>query len=392
MLILTSHRMDHDTSQSSGRPIRVMHLLHTVAYGGVETVILNWIRDMDQSSFRVDLACFANPGATEQPFLDAAKEYGHTPPTIPWNRRKPIFKASRAVAQMVRDHQIDILHTHNTYADCVGAVVRRMTGVKTLTTLYVLADLGWKRNLLRSINLRAIRSFDAITAHCQETYDHAIRLGIPANRMRTLISGFKGAPVDLPADERSQSRISQGISDETVLLAYLARFYPEKAHSRLLRTFYRIHERAPQTHLWLVGVGPLEDEIRRECTELGLDDAVTFKGFSDDLPRLISEIDIQVHPSDMEGIPLALCSGLAAGAPLVCTDVGGVAEVIKNERTGLLVQHGDDEAFIQAVMRLIDDTDLRTKLGNGARAFIRDEFSLEKAVADLEQTYRDMLA
>jgi len=374
-------------------PIRITHLLHTVAYGGVETVVLNWLDRLDPARFETDLVCFENPGGggSEAPFINAARRRGFSVETIPWSRRKPIFSAARALEGHVRERNTDILHTHNTYADCVGALVKRRTGIKALTTLYVWADLGWKRNFLQQINRFAIRNFERVTAHCAETYRRSLERGIPAWKLKTLICGFEPARADISPKERSRTRRAMGIADDTILLTYVARFYPEKAHGRLLRNFERIHRRAPRTHLWLVGVGPLEEALRRLCTAMGLDDAVSFMGFFDDLPEKIELVDIQVHPSDMEGVALAICTGMAAGRPLVCTAVGGVPEVIHHGETGLLVPHGDDDAFIDEVSRLVEDEGARNALGSGARRFIENDYSLDKAVRDVEETYLEMM-
>lgn len=382
-----------DPASTSARPVRVMHLLHTVAYGGVETNILNWLRRLDRTRFQAFLVVFENPGGggSERPFVEMAERFGFSVATVPWSRRKPIFAAARALEKLVLENDIDILHTHNTYADCVGAIVKRRTGIRAVTTLYVWADLGWKRNLLQRINRFAIRDFDRITAHCEETHRRSLDLGIPPEKLDTLICGFEPVPVDVSPEARRASRRAMGVEDGHVLLAYVARFYPEKAHDRLLGNFARIHERAPHARLWMVGVGPLEDRLRRRCAELGLDRVVQFMGFFDDLPRKLQLVDIQVHPSDMEGVALAICTGMAVGLPLVCTAVGGVPEVIHDGTTGRLVPHGDDDAFVETVLELVEDESTRAALGHGARRFIENDYSLDKAVRDVERTYLEMM-
>jgi len=369
------------------RRIRVVELLHTIAYGGVETALLNWIRGLDPREFEVHLVCFANADGSERPFVDAARRLGIEVSTIPWSRRKPLVKASRRLAAMLRAWDADILHTHNTYADCVGAIVRHMVDVKTITTLYVWGDFGWKRNLLQRINALAIRRFDLVTAHCEDTQRRTLELGF--RDVPLLICGFESNRVELPADERSRRRRALGVADDEVLLANIARFYPEKAQDHLLRIFARVLEKQPRARLWMVGTGPLEHDLRELTRELGLEQAVQFVGFVEDLPSLLALIDIQVHPSHMEGVPLAICSGMAAGLPLVASDVGGLKEVISSGRTGVLVAPGDDERFAEEVVLLIEDPERARALGERARRFIEDDYSLARAVAALADTYRE---
>jgi glycosyltransferase involved in cell wall biosynthesis len=369
----------------------VVHLIHTMAYGGVETAVINWVRKIDRARFDVRLVCFANPGGTETPFVEAAAKAGITVSKIPWSRRKPLFKASRALARLLRECGADILHTHNCYADCVGALAARMAPVKTITTLYVWADLDWKRNLIQRINQFAIRFYDQITAHCEDTFRRSVERGIRAERLKTLICGFETQRVELTAAERSRRRRELGVEDDQVLLANIARLYPEKAQDSLLRTFKTILQECPRARLWVVGVGPLEARLRALCTELGLDSAVTFVGFVEDLPSLLPLVDIQVHPAHIEGVPLAICSGMAAGLPIVASEVGGLPEILDHGRCGVLIPPGDERQFARAVLGLIERGQEARDFGAAARHFIENDYSLTAAVKRVEQTYDEVL-
>ncbi|MDX1655579.1 MAG: glycosyltransferase [Candidatus Competibacteraceae bacterium] len=375
------------------RPIRVLHLIHTMAYGGVETALINWLARIDRRQFEIHLVCFANPGATERPFVEAAAR-AEVPVVarLPWHRGKPVIRAARRLKELIQQWDIDVLHTHNCYADCVGAVTRWLTPVRTITTLYVWSDLGWKRNLIQWVNRVAIRSYDLISAHCDETYDKTLAMGFPRERLRTLFCGFEMQTVELDPEQRRRRRREAGIADDQILLANIARLYPEKAQDVLLRCFKRIHQAHPEVRLWILGVGPLEQQLRDYCHRLGLDELVTFTGFVDDLPALLPLLDIQLHPTWIEGVPLSICSGMAAGLPIVANDVGGIPEVLRHDRSALLVPPGDEAGFVAAVNRLIDNPEQSRRLGQAARHFIENDYSLNTAVARVEQTYREVLA
>jgi len=371
--------------------ICVMHLIHTMAYGGVETVVINWLRKIDRDRFDIHLVCFDNPDDSEEPFVEAARNAGLTVSKIPWGRRKPLLKAARALAAMVREHGVDILHAHNWYADFIVALTARLVPVKTITTLYVWHDYDWKRNILQAIDQRVIRAFDRITAHCDDTRRKTIERGIAPQDVDTLICGFETHRVELDSEERAHRRREQGVGDDDIVLLNIARLYPEKAHDGLLRSFKLIHERCPRAQLWIAGVGPLEDEVKALCTELGLDDSVRFLGFVKDLPSLLALADIQVHPAHIEGVPLAVCEGMAAGLPIVVSEVGGLPEVVDYGRTGILVKAGDETGFAEAVLNLIEHPEKGREIGAAARQFMENDYSLATAVHRVEDTYRDMM-
>lgn len=379
-------------SEGSGPPIRVLHLLHTIAYGGVETSVINWLRTFDPRRVEVHLVCFADPDGTERPFVRAAEAAGlRLTATVPWRRSKPVFAAARHLAALVRKHRIDIVHSHNCYADVVARIARFLVRVRLVTTLYVWGDFGWRRNLIQWLNQIAIRRFDVISAHCEIAVEQTVARGFARERVRLLISGFASNHRPISPTERQRRRQERGVAEHEVVLANVARFYPEKAHDALLRSFRMIHDRRPETRLWILGVGPLEAEVRRQCTALGLDDCVSFLGFVEDLPAILALVDLQVHPSHMEGVALSICSGMAAGLPIVASNVGGLPEVLKQGHTGLLVPPGDEAGFAEAVIGLVEQADRARRLGAAARKFIEEDYSLARAARAVERTYQEVM-
>ena len=379
-----------DSTSAAGR-IRVLHLIHTMAYGGVETAVLNWIRSLDRTRFEVHLVCFANPGNTEAPFVEAAARLGIPVDKITWHRGKPLLRAARTLARMLRDRHIDILHAHNWYADFVALLAARMAPVKTITTLYVWFNYDWKRNLIQRLDQIALRFFDRISAHCESTRIETIRRGIPPERVQTLICGFETHRVELSVDERARRRAAAGAAPDDIVLVNVARFYPEKAHVFLLESFSMLLKQLPQARLWIAGVGPLEAEVRATAERLGVAARVTFLGFVTALPELLALADLQVHPAHIEGVPLAICEGMAAGLPIVASAVGGLPEVLADGRNGVLVEGLDPAAFVAAILRVARNPEWAAGLGRQARHFIENDYSLATAVTRVEHTYLDML-
>ena len=117
-----------------------------MAHGGVETILVNWMKELRGSRIDVRLVCFTNPDGSEQPFLDACAREGIAVATIPWSRRKPVFKAARALGRILDEHRAEILHTHNTYADLVALACKPRRQLALVSSVYVWSDFGWKRN------------------------------------------------------------------------------------------------------------------------------------------------------------------------------------------------------------------------------------------------------
>lgn len=373
------------------RPVRVAHLIHTMAYGGVETALINWLRTFERSKVDAHLFCFASPGGGERPFVEAAARAGLDVHTVAWSRRKPVLRAARQLAESLRGCRIDLLHCHNTYANLVGLAAARMAPVRTLTTVYVWSGYGVKRRLLQWIDAQLLSRFDQVTAHCETALQATVARGIPADQISLLTCGFADRVAHLDRAERDAARAAMGVAPGETVLIKVARFWPEKRHDVLLRAFQSLLRRTSDIQLWIPGVGPEESRVRALAAELGVADRCRFLGFRTDLPELLAMADLQVHTSDEEGVPLAILSGMAAGKPIVSTRAGGISEVVRDGQSGVLTPVGQPEPFAEAVYALIRDVGRQHALGRAAQRFIDTEYSLSAATARVERLYAEVV-
>ena len=377
-----------------GERIRVLHVIHSVCHGGIESVLINWVRHMDRSKFDVHVASLTGDRGLDAAFRKAAKSYGIDPVLeIPWNRRKPFFKAASRIAELVREHDIQIVHTHAYYGDVLGALVKRYAKVKSVATVYVWEKYELHRQIMQAMDWVALHFVDKVTAHCEETRRRTVRAGFSKKDVELLIAGFPNEAPLPPAEERARLRREAGIADDEILLVNVARISPEKAHDQLLRSFQIVHQRHPKSRLWIsgVGFGTLPQELIALRDSLGLKDSVDFVGYRPNLWPMLHAADLMVHPSHAEGVPIALLYGMSAALPIVVSDVGGVYEVIRQDETGVRVPENDVEGFANAVCTLIEDPCRRSRLGSAARRLVTTEYSIETACRNLGCLYQEVL-
>jgi glycosyltransferase involved in cell wall biosynthesis len=142
--------------------------------------------------------------------------------------------------------------------------------------------------------------------------------------------------------------------------------------------------------LVLVGLGPLEGELRALARDLGIAERVVFAGSRDDVFALLPALDVFALSSRFEGLPIALLEAMASGVAPVATRVGGIPEVINDGRDGVLVDPGDPTGLAAALTRVLGDDDERARIGACARARAGD-FDLVHAVRRAEEIYRQAL-
>lgn len=389
---LTAPRLER--SEAPSRKISVLHLIHSVCHGGIESALINWVRYFDRSYLNVHVACLVEDRGREAAFLAAAERAGFPVLPVAWTRNKPFLKAARAVAGLVSDLGVDVVHTHSYYGDVIGVLAKMYTPVKTVATVYVWGKYELHRQLMQAMDWTALHFADKVTAHCDRTYETTVRLGFRRRSVAKLITGFPVHEFSPPsAQQRLELRRSMGVQNNEILMLNVARIHPEKAHDQLLQSFRLVHDRHPNTKLWISGIGwkHLEDKLLEQRSALALEKSVEFIGFRQDLWPLLSAADLMTHPSHVEGVPIAILYGMSAGLPIVISDVGGVREVIKPEWTGLLVPENDVGGFAETIVRVIRDRELAQQLGKSARQFVMTEYSIQTAVAQVTDTYREVL-
>ena len=229
----------------------------------------------------------------------------------------------------------------------------------------------WNRWLLRHTGATAAVS-EASRADLITTY------GLDPERVEVVRRGIR---TDL-AHERSAGRVAlaaAGVPATAPVVLHVGSFSEEKNHEGLLRIVERVRREVPDVHLALVGDGPLRPSIEAKAPS-----HVHVLGVRDDVRRLMAGADVFLLPSLTEGIPGVLLEAGAERLPAVAYDVGGVREAVEDGSTGYVIAKGDEAAAAAAVCRLVQDEDLRRKIGNAARTFVCAHYDLERSADGFE--------
>jgi glycosyltransferase involved in cell wall biosynthesis len=183
-----------------------------------------------------------------------------------------------------------------------------------------------------------------------------------------------------------RTRTELGLGGDAIVAITVANFRKDKDYPNLLRAAQLALDEIPRLHLLVVGQGPLRDEVHDLHAELGLDGRVHLLGLRDDVPALLDAADIFVLGSAHEGLPVAIMEAMAAGLPIVATDVGGVAEAVPAGVCGLIVPPRSPHALAQAIITLAEDPALRHRMSASARER-SSLFDITVAVARQEEVY-----
>ena len=171
----------------------------------------------------------------------------------------------------------------------------------------------------------------------------------------------------------------------------IASLTPKKDHGTFLEAARLITKDAPEIRFRIVGEGALRDELADRVTSMGLAGVVELTGVRDDIGALLAEIDVSVLTSLKEGCSNVVLESMAAGCPLVVTDIGGNSELVEDGVTGYLVPPGDAEGIARRVLELLRDPGLRREMGEAGRARVRSRFTAGRMVDDTVAFYLSVL-
>jgi glycosyltransferase involved in cell wall biosynthesis len=299
----------------------------------------------------------------------------------PW-RWGPLLRRLRSV---------DVLHTHQFGSNCWGTVLGTLARVPVI----VAHEQTWSyrggaiRKLLDGYVIG--RLADRFVAVSELDRDRMVQMEkVPAHKVPVI----RNAIVPRPPTGRDV-RAELGIAAGTPVLVVLARLHPQKALRVMIDALARVCAVRPDATLLIAG-GPLEgnpeaDRLREQAERLGLGGAVRLLGRRDDVPDVLAAADIGVMSSRYEGTPLAVLDYMEAGLPVVATDVGGVAELVQHDRTGVLVPPGDPAALADALLGLLGDPAERRRLGEAGRARRREEFDYDRTLQRFADLYLELL-
>jgi glycosyltransferase involved in cell wall biosynthesis len=189
---------------------------------------------------------------------------------------------------------------------------------------------------------------------------------------------------------RADVRAELGAGANDVVVGTVANYRPQKAYPDLLRAARRVLDEDPRVLFVAVGQGPLENEMKRVHVQLGLGDRFLHLGQRDDVPRLLSGWDVFTLASHYEGFPVSVMEALAAGLPMVVTDVGGIHGTVIDGVHGRVVAPGHPDALADALLEVVRDANARSRMGD-ASYLLGQRFDIRGAVQRIERTYLQLL-
>lgn len=371
------------------RAIRVAFCVDSMeSSGGTELNAVRTAEAIDPSRVALTVFAMRPDGPMRERYAAAGVRVIGTPPVRTLVAPTTARQAWR-LARILREHGIDVVHTHDVYTNWFVGVAARLAGRPLLTSK---RWVGGRRGhlLLNRIAYRMSHRVLANSVAVARTL--VVDDGVARERVAVVPNFVEDAAfADLSDADRRAVRDAWGFPSGSPVVGCVARLRPEKGQAVLLRAAARLIERFPTMVVALVGDGPEETRLRALATELGIAGRVCFAGHRPNRPNPHQLFDVSVLASDHEGFPNTVVEAMAAGRPVLASDVGGIPDAVDHGVTGLLTRPGDSAAVADALARLLGDPAEAGRMGSAGRATAWARFRTTTVIDRLTEVYTSLL-
>jgi glycosyltransferase involved in cell wall biosynthesis len=361
-------------------PRTVCHLIASNFFGGPERQIVEHCRRLDPSRWRGVIGSFRENRSRVEIIEEAESRGVETFLIDTRSQFSPL--AILQIRQKLERYDASVLVTHGYKSNLLGYLAGRGSRVPQIPFVRGYTAEDWRIRVYENVDRWILRRFQRIFCVSEGTRDVLGAYGLNRERCAVVHNAIDPEPGGRasPCDLREV-----GVPDDARSLLAVGRLSPEKGHRFLVAAMQ--DPRLGGVHLVLLGDGKEGESLRKQAAELGVAPRVHFLGFQKDVLGHMAAVDLVVNPSLTEGLPNVVLEAFAVGVAVVATDVGGVAELVKPNRTGWLVPAGDPTALAQAIHEALTAPDQTRKLGEHGQALIREHFSFGGQAQRLMKLY-----
>lgn len=367
--------------------INVLQFITPTGFYGAERWILALNNNLDPEKVRSDLVVTTENG--RQPEIIKHFNVGECQAfEIEMNARFSL-SAIRSLVKVIKQREIDIIHTHGYKSDILGLIAARIAGIKSVSTPHGFGEpTDLKLKVFNRLGKFAVRYCDAVAPLSEKLVDEIKAAGVADKKIY-----FIRNAVDLK--EVEQFRVKKKTQSEPgrkVRIGYIGQMIPRKKIDHILNIYNKIWLDNNNIELHLLGDGESRIEMEQLAAALPSAESIHFLGFRNDRLELLSQFDLFVMTSSDEGIPRCLMEAIAMGVPVAAYNIPGIDQLVKHEDTGLLAQYGDQDTLGNYWKKLLTDDIYASDLASNGRAFINEMYSGQRMANEYTSLFQSLLS
>lgn len=359
----------------SGQPIRTLFLVPELKAAGAERHITTLLPRLDPARFVSSVVCIGREGEL---FTDlrAAGIRATALNLCKWQAAR----ALRELISIIRQEQPDVVSVWGFNAETLGRIAARATGVKhTIMWVHNASEITPRGFVHRAVDRGLIRWTSAYFGVAMGQREFLVHeRGYPAAKVQIIYNGVDTSSFDGGTDRGVLDEV--GVSDGGPVVGILGSLRPEKDHGTFLRAASIVIDEMPRVHFLVIGDGECRPRLEALCRDLQITGNVHFVGARGDVGRMLRAIDVFTMTSITECLPMALLEAMACARPAVCTEVGGITEVVEDGETGYLVPPRDPARLADRLIYLLSHPQRARDMGEAGRHRVETSFGLDRSV------------
>ena len=297
-----------------------------------------------------------------------------------------------SLCKFIKKNNIDLIHSNNEI--CFSTLLAaRLTGTIHIVHVH---GLGFAKSIFSALFAQIINgSCTRVIAVSNAVSEKLKDSGVDEKKIITVYNGIN-TDVFKPTKKTKYAHRLFGISEDSYIVSMISALDPRKGHELFIQAANYVQQSRVNIHFLIIGDCPdnqslYEEELRKLITKFKLNTQVTFTGYQDNIPKLLNSIDLIVQPSITDAGPLVPLESMSCGTPVIATNVGGNPEEVVHGYTGLVIPMDNPDFLGQSIINLIDDPNLRLKMRNNGRKWVKTKFDSQLLTGTIESIYDELL-
>jgi len=362
---------------------RILQIIPTLDRSGAEKQLVLLAAGLPRDEFDVHVCAITRGGPLAADLAEAGIPY-----TVIGKRWKLDARTLWELRRHVQRLRPAVIHSWMFAANAYGQAAGMACGVPHLVAGYRCLD-PWKSATQFAVDRSIARRCSRLVANSPGVRDFYVRHGLPAEKFRVIANGVPAAGPS--ASTRGQMLAELGLPEQSRLIGLVGRLWPQKRIKDAIWSADLLKVIRDDVHLLIIGDGPHRRRLLRFREQVVIRDRVHFLGHRSDVPRIMPHFDVLWSTSAYEGQSNAVMEAMAAGVPVVATDVPGTRDLVAADQTGYLVPVGDRARIARCTNKLLNDPALAAEFGRAGRRRMLEHFSVQAMIEAHAAMYRELL-
>lgn len=377
------------SSGSNMKRVTILDFRDSPWVDGPGRTILDCASSLRDRGYRIVIGTFSGGEQKTNAYAEEAKRRGLEVRTL-HERGRFDYRVVGQIIKLIDEMNADIVHTHDFRSNVFGLLAARIRHKPVVSTVH-----GWIANDIKgkfyvAADKAILRFFDRVITVSERTKGLIEKARVALAKI-TVIPNALTLERYLPNRSADAFRRELNANAGTVLIANIGRLSPEKGQLEFLQAAQELVRERENVKFILIGIGPDRAKLERFVVENGLSEAVIFAGYRDDMINVYNGVNLVVQSSYTEGMPNVVLEALLMEVPVIATDVGGTAEIIEHERTGILIRAGDVGEIVQQITAYCRDPVRYQGMAQLGRKLVSERYDHNRRIVKLAALYDSML-